>query len=126
MAMKSRISPDEPFPADLRRLRDQEVEVLNSKVHREIAHEVAEDGEVAAETEFRKAELAEELDDREAGPRLTLVPEQGGLDDPDLSADGVHASERRGEDQHATRSNGASGVQPGGLHRQSVSDAERS
>ncbi|WP_146070840.1 hypothetical protein [Arthrobacter sp. B1805] len=79
--MKSRITPDEPFPADLGRLRDEDVEILNSKVHREIEHEVAEDGEVATETEFRKAELAEELDDREDGPRLTLVPQHANPED---------------------------------------------
>lgn len=74
--MNSRISPDEPFPADLGRLRDQDVEVLNSKVHREIDHEFATTGEIDAETAFRKDELADELDDRDAGPRLTLVPQQ--------------------------------------------------
>ncbi|MHA7179943.1 hypothetical protein ACX80J_07460 [Arthrobacter sp. MDB2-24] len=74
--MSSRISPDEPFPADLGRLRDQEVEVLNSKVHREIEHEWAEDGDVDPETASRKDEITDELDDRDAGPRLTLVPRQ--------------------------------------------------
>ncbi|KQO02953.1 MULTISPECIES: hypothetical protein [unclassified Arthrobacter] len=72
--MKSRISPDEPFPARLERLRDEDVEVLNSKVHREIEHEFSTDGEVDAETAARKDELADELDERDAGPRLSLVP----------------------------------------------------
>ncbi|MFJ6003076.1 hypothetical protein [Arthrobacter sp. NPDC092385] len=74
--MNSRISPEEPFPADLGRLRDQDVEVLNSKVHREIDHEFTTTGEIDAETAFRKDELADELDDRDAGPRLSLVPQQ--------------------------------------------------
>lgn len=74
--MNSRISPDEPFPADLGRLRDQDVEVLNSKIHREIDHEFATAGEIDAETAARKDELDDELDDRDAGPRLTLVPQQ--------------------------------------------------
>lgn len=82
--MNSRISPEEPFPADLGRLRDQDVEVLNSKVHREIDHEFATTGEIDAETAFRKDELADELDDRDAGPRLTLVPQQDdGVDEPE-------------------------------------------
>ncbi|MHA7241006.1 hypothetical protein [Arthrobacter sp. TMS1-12-1] len=76
MAMKSRISPDEPFPDDLGRLKDQDVEVLNSRVHREIDHEFVTDGEVDAETAARKDEIAGELDDRDTGPRLALVPEQ--------------------------------------------------
>lgn len=74
--MKSRISPDEPFPARLERLRDEDVEVLNSKVHREIEHEFATDGEVDAETAARKDEIADELDERDAGPRLRLVPQR--------------------------------------------------
>lgn len=74
--MSSKISPDEPFPEDLGRLKDHEVEVLNSKVHREIDHEIVTAGEVEAETAFRSDELSEELDGRDVGPRLTLVQEQ--------------------------------------------------
>jgi hypothetical protein len=93
--MSSRISPDEPFPADLGRLRDQEVEVLNSKVHREIEHEWAEDGEVDPETASRKDEITDELDDRDAGPRLTLVPRQDdGEDDGAGRATTALADER--------------------------------
>lgn len=72
--MKSRISPDDPFPEDLGRLKDHDVEVLNSKVHREVDHEFATDGEVDPETAARKDEVAGELDDRDAGPNLSLVP----------------------------------------------------
>lgn len=71
--MKSRIAPDEPFPPDLRRLRTDDVEILNSKVHREMEHEVATAGEVDAETSHRKEELREELDERDSGPGLRLV-----------------------------------------------------
>lgn len=74
--MSSRITPDEPFPEDLSRLKDHDVEVLNSKVHREIDYEIVTDGEVEAETAFRNDELSEELDGRDVGPRLTLVAEQ--------------------------------------------------
>lgn len=89
--MKSRISPEEPFPADLGRLKDDDVEVLNSKVHREVEHEFATHGEVDAETAARKDELDEELDGRDAGPRLSLVPEPTEEDDDvtvGASADG--------------------------------------
>ena len=59
--MKSRISPDEPFPEDLGRLQDEDVEVLNSKVHRENDHEVATEGEVDPETAARVESLKKEL-----------------------------------------------------------------
>ncbi|OUM43345.1 hypothetical protein [Arthrobacter sedimenti] len=107
--MSSRISPDEPFPADLGRLRDQEVEVLNSKVHREIEHEWAEDGEVDPETASRKDEIADELDDRDAGPRLTLVPQQD-----DGEHDGGHDGERDGAGRGATVFAGERDPAPGG------------
>jgi hypothetical protein len=74
MGMNSRITPDDTFPADLGRLRNEDVEVLNSKVHREIDHEFATDGEVHPETDARKEEISEELDERDSGPRLSVVP----------------------------------------------------
>lgn len=100
--MNSRISPDEPFPADLGRLRDDDVEILNSKVHREIEHEFAADGEIDAETAARKDELTDELDDRDAGPRLTLVPQQ--VDGDEAPSGDGHA----GSDAAARRGGGFS------------------
>ena len=64
--MNSRLSPADPFPEDLTELGLPEVEVLNSKVHRALAHEYIQDGEPSPETEFRQEELAEELDRRDA------------------------------------------------------------
>lgn len=113
--MKSRISPEEPFPANLERLRDQDVEVLNSKVHREIEHEFASEGEVDAETAFRKDELDEELDGREAGPRLSLVPQQ--------EDDGELASAYAGAELEDIVE--ASGGQAGGAHGLLRSDTGR-
>ena len=86
MAMKSRISPDEPFPEDLGDLKDQDVEVLNSKVHREVDHEFATEGEVDPETAARRDEVAGELDDRDAGPGLRLVPRHEEDDEDEGSA----------------------------------------
>lgn len=86
--MKSRISPDEPFPEDLGGLKDNDVEVLNSKVHREVDHEFATEGEIDPETAARKDEVAVELDDREAGPGLSLVPQPEEDDGDDVRADG--------------------------------------
>jgi hypothetical protein len=116
--MKSRISPDEPFPAKLDRLRDEDVEVLNSKVHREIDHEFATIGEVDAETAARKDELADELDERDAGPRLSLVPQH-------QENDGDVYGSQPGEDRGALHHPEASSGQAGAGRGRSWTDAER-
>ena len=65
MKDKTRLAPEDPFPKDLDSLADGEVEVLNSKVHRQIDEEYVEEGQPDPETEFRKEELDEELDERD-------------------------------------------------------------
>jgi hypothetical protein len=65
MYKNSRLTPEEPFPEDLTGLRDEAVEVLHSKIHREIDAEYDELGEIVPETEFRLEELTEELDRRD-------------------------------------------------------------
>ncbi|MHA7263567.1 hypothetical protein ACX80W_10240 [Arthrobacter sp. TMN-37] len=65
MPNKSRLTPEEPFPEDLTELKDESVEVLHSKIHREIDAEYDELGELVPETEFRLEELTEELDRRD-------------------------------------------------------------
>lgn len=62
---KTRLTPEDPFPEDLDALADEDVEVLNSKVHRQIDEEYVEEGQPNPETEFRKEELDEELDERD-------------------------------------------------------------
>lgn len=62
---KSRITPKDPFPENLNELEDNEVEVLNSKVHRQLEAEYVQDGQPHPETEVRREELDEELDDRD-------------------------------------------------------------
>ncbi|WP_024476169.1 hypothetical protein [Arthrobacter sp. CAL618] len=62
---KTRLTPEDPFPEDLDTLADEDVEVLNSKVHRQIDEEYVEEGQPNPETEFRKEELDEELDERD-------------------------------------------------------------
>ncbi|WP_019482948.1 hypothetical protein [Arthrobacter sp. TB 23] len=62
---KTRLAPEDPFPEDLDDLADGEVEVLNSKVHRQIDEEYVDEGQPHPETEFRKEELDEELDERD-------------------------------------------------------------
>jgi hypothetical protein len=62
---KSRIKPEDPFPENLNKLEDNEVEVLNSKVHRQLEVEYVQEGIPDPETEQRREELNEELDDRD-------------------------------------------------------------
>ncbi|TYD00385.1 hypothetical protein FQ377_02745 [Arthrobacter echini] len=71
--MSTRLTPSEDFPQDLSALELPEVEVLNSKIHRELDYEYVHDGEPSMETEIRQEELAEELNRREHQPQSTSV-----------------------------------------------------
>ena len=62
---KSRIKPQDTFPDNLNQLEHNQVEVLNSKVHRQLEVEYVEEGTPDPETEHRQEELNEELDDRD-------------------------------------------------------------
>ncbi|WP_298254416.1 hypothetical protein [uncultured Arthrobacter sp.] len=72
--MSTRLTPSEDFPQDLSALELPEVEVLNSKIHRELDYEYVHDGEASMETEIRHDELAEELNRREHQPQATSSP----------------------------------------------------
>lgn len=63
--MSTRITPDEPFPEDLGALEQPEIEVLNSKLHRELDHEYVHEGGPSPETESRLEDVNEELDFRD-------------------------------------------------------------
>lgn len=65
MNERLRINPDEPFPEDLKSVTDQELQVLNSKVYRQLDHEAVHEGEPQPETEFRHDEVASELNTRD-------------------------------------------------------------
>ncbi len=65
MGNRTRISPEEEFPEDLGDLQDEDVEVLNSKVHRQLDKEYVEEGGPDPETDARKDELDAELDTRD-------------------------------------------------------------
>lgn len=71
--MSTRLSPAEDFPEDLTTLDLPAVEVLNSKIHRELDYEYEHDGEPSLETEIRHEELTEELDRRDKQPESTPV-----------------------------------------------------
>ncbi|KNC18387.1 hypothetical protein AC792_12140 [Arthrobacter sp. RIT-PI-e] len=69
--MSSRLTPSEDFPDDLTALDLTAVEVLNSRIHRELDHEYAHDGAASTETEIRHEEVTEELDRRDRQPGST-------------------------------------------------------
>ncbi|BBE24652.1 hypothetical protein MN0502_35350 (plasmid) [Arthrobacter sp. MN05-02] len=64
--MNSRLTPAEDFPKDLKVLHDIEIQVLRSRVQRQLDHEYAYEFETNPETEFRLAELSEDIDRRDA------------------------------------------------------------
>lgn len=71
--MSTRITPDEPFPEDVGVLDQPEVEVLNSKLHRQLDHEYVHEDGPSPETECRLEEIKEELDFRDLTPDDTPV-----------------------------------------------------
>ncbi|MHA7153806.1 hypothetical protein [Arthrobacter sp. TMN-50] len=79
MGDKSRLSPEQSFPADLAPLEDSQVEVLNSKINRQLDLEYVEDHEVDPETESRYEELKAELDYRAAEDKVPPADGRGAL-----------------------------------------------
>ncbi len=67
----SRLSPEEYFPEDLALLSDEEVSVINSRLHRQSDHEYRE-GYSEPETEFRLEEVRLDIDSREQQKRPRL------------------------------------------------------
>ncbi|MFC0486238.1 hypothetical protein [Pseudarthrobacter scleromae] len=62
---KLHLTPEDQFPEDLENVSDQELQVLDSQVQRQLDHEMVVDGESDRETEFRHYELDEEFSDRD-------------------------------------------------------------
>ena len=65
MSDKLHLTPDDQFPEDLETVPDNELQVLDSQVQRQLDHEVVVDGEPNPETEFRHYELDEQFNDRD-------------------------------------------------------------
>lgn len=59
------LTPEEPFPEHLEQVSDQELQVLDSQVQRQLDHEIVAEGEPNPETEFRRYELNEEFESRD-------------------------------------------------------------
>ncbi len=62
---KLHLTPDDQFPEDLENVSDNDLQVLDSQVQRQLDHEMVVDGESDRETEFRHYELDEEFNDRD-------------------------------------------------------------
>jgi hypothetical protein len=71
-----KLTPEEPFPEDLTVVGARELEVLNSRLHRELDAEYLQ-GDPQTETEARLAEINEELNVRDQA--ATLIEESSRL-----------------------------------------------
>lgn len=60
-----RLTPDEEFPEDLTAVEDQQLQVLDSQIQRQLDVEIIAEGEPNPETEFRHYELDEEFQTRD-------------------------------------------------------------
>ncbi|RAX18169.1 hypothetical protein DC347_05525 [Pseudarthrobacter sp. AG30] len=64
MTDKLRLTPDDDFPEDLEVMTDNDVQVLDSRIQRQLDHEIVTTGESDPETEFRHYELDDEFTER--------------------------------------------------------------
>lgn len=65
MTEKLHLTPDDGFPEDLAEVADQQLQVLDSQIQRQLDYEVVAEGEPNPETEFRHYELDEEFQSRD-------------------------------------------------------------
>lgn len=65
MSEKLHLSPEDEFPDDLAALPDQQLQVLDSQVQRQLDYEYVAEGEPNPETEFRHQDLDEEFQSRD-------------------------------------------------------------
>lgn len=65
MSDNLRLTPDEEFPEDLTAVEDQQLQVLDSQIQRQLDVEIIAEGEPNPETEFRHYELDEEFQTRD-------------------------------------------------------------
>jgi len=65
MKEKLHLTPEDSFPEDLGGVEDQQLQVLDSQVQRQLDYEVVAEGEPNPETEFRHYELDEEFQTRD-------------------------------------------------------------
>ena len=59
--------PAESFPGDLTGMRDEELQVLDSRIQRQMDRPIIREGGIDRETEFRHYQLDDEFSGRDAG-----------------------------------------------------------
>ena len=59
------LTPEDKFPQDLAEVGDEQLQVLDSQIQRQLDFEVIDEGEMNPETEFRRDELDEEFRSRD-------------------------------------------------------------
>lgn len=62
-----RLRPNDAFPLDLTALNDLELQILDSRIQRQLTHECVTLGAPDAETEFRQWEIDAEVTRRSIG-----------------------------------------------------------
>lgn len=65
MTDKLHLSPDDDFPEDLSVVSNQDLQVLDSQVQRQLDYEYVAEGEPNPETEFRHHDLDDEFQERD-------------------------------------------------------------
>lgn len=65
MTDKLRLTPDDAFPEGLDEMTDNDLQVLDSRIQRQLDHEVIVSGETDRETEFRHYEVDHEFTERD-------------------------------------------------------------
>lgn len=65
MTEKLHLTPEDEFPEDLSKVANNDLQVLDSQVQRQLDHEYVADGEPNPETEFRHYDLDEEFSERD-------------------------------------------------------------
>jgi hypothetical protein len=65
MTDKLHLTPEDQFPADLSIVPDQELQILDSRVQRQLDREYVSEGGPNPETEFRHYDLDEEFQERD-------------------------------------------------------------
>ena len=66
MSDKLHLTPEDAFPEDLSAVPDQELQILDSQVQRQLDFEYVSEGGPNPETEFRHFDLDEEFDERDS------------------------------------------------------------
>ncbi|MHA7145387.1 hypothetical protein ACX80U_11790 [Arthrobacter sp. TmT3-37] len=73
--MNSKLAPTDAFPDDLAVLNDTDIQILHSRLQRQQDFEYVHAFEADPETEFRLAEVLEELDHRESSVHSSHIPD---------------------------------------------------